>query len=179
MLLATAVSSAPVDSVHRHMEPAMDLPRSPRLRSPLPQGGLSGALALTPQRAAVLLPAAIGGMAIACPDLLAKVLVQLICFIGSLLEPFDMILPAKGLLRTMVTTVQRAKKAYNVKHGLVSIDEQQFFDDEDEAEAVIDDDAENDSVDASASDAAASDDAADADAGDATADASDGGDAED
>merc|ERR1719506_2182787 len=43
-------------------------------------------------------------------------------------------LPEKGLLRAFVTTVKQAKKAYNIKHGLIDIDDQQFFDDEDEDE---------------------------------------------
>ena len=131
LLCLPALSSArpALDAVHSLMEAAIERPRLPHLKLPTRHSGL-GAL-LTPKRAVVLLPAVLGGMAVVCPDVLAGLLVQLICYIGSLFEPFDSVLPEKGLLRTLVTTVQRAKKAYNVKHGLISIDEQQFFDDED------------------------------------------------
>jgi hypothetical protein len=131
LLCLPALSSArpAVDAVHSLMEAAIERPKLPHLKLPTRHSGL-GAL-LTPKRAVVLLPAVLGGMAVVCPDVLAGLLVQFICYIGSLFEPYDSVLPEKGLLRTLVTTVQRAKKAYNVKHGLISIDEQQFFDDED------------------------------------------------
>lgn len=68
--------------------------------------------------------------------MLASLLLQLICYVGSLFEPFDSLLPEHGLLRSLVNTVKDAKRAYNVKHGIPSIDDQQFFDeDEDEDEA--------------------------------------------
>ena len=110
------------------MEAAIERPKLPHLRIPN-RGGLSALL--SPKRAVIVLPAVLGGMAVACPDVLTALLVQLICYLGSLFEPFDSVLPEKGLLRSLVTTVQRAKKAYNVKYGLVTIDEQQFFDEED------------------------------------------------
>lgn len=87
---------------------------------------------LSPKSLPALLPAVLGGMAVACPDVLARILLQLVCYLGSLLEPFDTVLPEKGLMRSLVTTVQRAKKAYNVKHGLVTIEDGQFFDEEDD-----------------------------------------------
>mmetsp|Transcript_39947 Transcript_39947/g.105559 ORF Transcript_39947/g.105559 Transcript_39947/m.105559 type:complete len:190 (+) Transcript_39947:110-679(+) len=141
LLCLPLASAAPsVDAVHSLMEAAIERPKLPRLRIP---GRGIGAL-VTPKNAAVLLPAVLGGMAIAVPDALAGLLVQLICFFGSLFEPFDSVLPERGLLRSMVNTVQRAKKAYNVKHGLVQIDEQQFFDEEDMEDALDDNDAADD-----------------------------------
>jgi hypothetical protein len=130
VLLASCAEAVPIDSVHKLMEPAAPMRRSLRLQKP---PALRSAIG--PASAVVLVPAALGGMAVACPDVLARLLVHMLCYIGSLFEPFDTVLPEKGLLRSLVTTVQQAKKAYNVKHGLVSIDEQQFFDSEDELES--------------------------------------------
>lgn len=144
--LAACASGAPVDSVHSLMEPATVALPVPFVNNPIARkSGLVGAMQLVaaPRRAVVLIPAAVGAMALTCPDLLARLLVQLICFVGSLFEPFDTVLPQTGLMRACVTSVQNAKKAYNVKHGLVQIDDQQFFDDEDEeALAAEDEDAD-------------------------------------
>ena len=140
---ALLVAAAPdaVDSVHRLMEPALSGPRAPRLRRPYPGGSIQGqregvltsiGRLVRPQTALVMLPAGAIALALAAPEVLARLLVQLICFIGSLLEPFEMLLPEKGLVRSLVSTVQAAKKAYNVKHGLVTIDDAQFFDDDDD-----------------------------------------------
>lgn len=108
------------------------MPKKPWVKRPVIDGKPAMRLATSRRSAMVLLPAAVGAMTVACPDVLARLLVQLLCFVGSLFEPFDTVLPQSGLLRACITTVQQAKKAYNVKHGLVQIDEQQFFDDEDE-----------------------------------------------
>merc|ERR1711879_1022658 len=75
------------------------------------------------------LPAVVLGMRIACPTVLFKILMHFLCFIGSLFEPFDSVLPERGLVRFLVTTVQDARKAYNVEHGLASDDDQKFFED--------------------------------------------------
>merc|ERR1719321_2583719 len=71
-------------------------------------------------------------MAVKFPDHLAKVLLELVCYLGSFLEPYEELLPAKGPLRAMVATVKQARKAYNIKNGLIDIDDAQFFDEEDE-----------------------------------------------
>merc|ERR1719321_1150734 len=71
-------------------------------------------------------------MAVKFPDHLAKVLLELVCYLGSFLEPYEELLPSKGPLRAMVTTVKQARKAYNIKNGLIDIDDAQFFDEEDE-----------------------------------------------
>uniref|UniRef100_A0A7S2G2I5 Uncharacterized protein n=1 Tax=Haptolina brevifila TaxID=156173 RepID=A0A7S2G2I5_9EUKA len=138
VLLVASAACAPIDSVHSLMEPAPPMPKKPWVRRPVIDGKPAARLAISPRNAMLLLPAAVGAMSVACPDLLTRLLVQLICFVGSLFEPFDTVLPQSGLLRTCITTVQQAKKAYNVKHGLVQIDEQQFFDEEDE-EALAED----------------------------------------
>ena len=136
-LICSGVIAAPsVDSVHKLMEPAAPRERKPRIHNPIvgkPAGVMAAVqMVASPKRAIMLLPAVMCTMAVASPDLLTRILVQLMCYLGSLFEPLETFLPEKGVLRALVTTVQQAKKAYNVKHGLVSIDEQQFFDDEDE-----------------------------------------------
>ena len=153
LLLLASCAAAPSADKYVHMEPMPPPPRQPRLHNPIaakPAGVLSAVRFVTsPRRAVLVLPMAACVMALACPDVLARMLVQLVCYIGALIEPLEQFLPEKGALRAFVTTVQQAKKAYNVKHGLVSIDEQQFFDDEDEdpppsAEAAASDGDEGD-----------------------------------
>ena len=159
MLLVGLASAAPptVDSAHSLMEPAQPKPRSPRLKSPyggnFGQDGMIISLSrlVTPKRTLMMLPAVCVGMAAVCPDVLARVLMQLICYFGSLFEPFDGLLPQHGLLRTLVNTVKDAKRAYNVKHGIPSIDDAQFFDDDDddddEVQAKDDDSSSSDATD--------------------------------
>merc|ERR1719271_620859 len=105
----------------------------PRLRNPLAKAtGVGGALLAAKGQCPLILTAVAAVMAVKFPDALAQVLLELICYLGSFLEPYESMLPEKGLLRAFVTTVKQAKKAYNIKHGLIDIDDQQFFDDEDE-----------------------------------------------
>ena len=54
---------------------------------------------VTPQRTLIMLPAVWAAMVMLRPDLLARLLLQLICYLGSLFEPFDGLLPQHGLLR--------------------------------------------------------------------------------
>ena len=93
------------------------------------------------------------------PDVLASLLLQLVCYVGSLFEPFDSLLPQHGLLRSLVNTVKDAKRAYNVKHGIPSIDDQQFFDEDDD---------EDEADEASSDVGAAESDEAPADSGEAS-----------
>ena len=144
---AHAMPSKGVDRVHTLMEPAHPVPAAPRLKNPVAPPGL-----LTPQKAVLLLPAAFVGLAVAAPDLLARLLLQLICFFGSLIEPFDPLLPQTGLLRTIVTTVKSAKRAWYIKQGLPDPNDTSFMDD--------DDDDDDDDVDSSAKASAADDDGA-------------------
>ena len=116
-----------VDSVHRLMEPAHPVPKAPRLKSPVSPPGLVTARGLV-----LLMPAALAAMAVGAPDMLARLLLQVICFIGSLIEPLDPLLPQKGLLRTLVTTVKSAKKAWYVKQGLPDPSDTSFMDDDDD-----------------------------------------------
>ena len=160
-LCAAAAAPPSVDSVHGLMERAHPRPRAPRLRNPAgaaaSAAGRAGVLtlvgrAVTPRRALAVLPAALIGMAIACPDLLAQLLLQVVCFVGSLFEPYETFLPEGSLLLSFAKSVKAMKKAYAVKHGLPSIDDQHFFDD--------DDDDEDEAL-AAASDALAAAEAAD------------------
>ena len=52
------------------------------------------------------------------PDVMERVLLHAICFIGSLLALHDSILPKKSFLKFFIRAVQ-AKRDYDVKHGLV------------------------------------------------------------
>ena len=59
---------------------------------------------------------------------------QVLCFLGSLFEPFDTVLPAKHPLRFFVDQVQHARRAFEVKHGLEGLrgGPMNFFDDADD-----------------------------------------------
>ena len=46
-------------------------------------------------------------------------LLHFIFFIGSLFEPYDSLLPKKSFLKFFIRAVQKAKRDYDVKHGLV------------------------------------------------------------
>lgn len=126
-----------VDSVHAHMEPPPPYPKRPFVRHPLGaqlQGsGLIAAAGrlVTRKRLLALLPAAIVTASFTYPGAMERLLLHVICIIGSLFEPFDSVLPKRSPLRFFIKAVQDAKRAYDVKHGLVSIDDQTFFDEED------------------------------------------------
>ena len=66
---------------------------------------------------------------------------QVLCFLGSLFEPFDTVLPAKHPLRFFVDQVQHARRAFEVKHGLEGLRSPMNFFDETDDEV---DDAEED-----------------------------------
>jgi len=58
-----------------------------------------------------------------------------LCFLGSLFEPFDTVLPAKHPLRFFVDQVQHARRAFEVKHGLEGLrTPMSFFDEADDDE---------------------------------------------
>ena len=60
---------------------------------------------------------------------------QVLCFLGSLFEPFDTVLPAKHPLRFFVDQVQHARRAFEVKHGLEGLrTPMSFFDEADDDE---------------------------------------------
>ena len=69
------------------------------------------------------------------------VITQVLCFLGSLFEPFDTVLPAKHPLRFFVDQVQHARRAFEVKHGLEGLRSPMNFFDETDDEV---DDAEED-----------------------------------
>ena len=159
MAALVGVSAHPVDATQM-MEPSHPVPRAPLLKRPYGQVGQL----ITARNALLLTPAALGGMAVVCPDVLARLLLQVLCFFGSLIEPFDSLLPQTDPLRALVTTVKQAYRADTIKHGIPSLDDQQFFEDEDE-----------DEDGAAAASSAASDDNDDDDEGDGTDDGDDDG----
>ena len=116
--LLRSTSAVPaVDHVHSLMEPAQPKPRAPRLKSPY--GGnpadrsalVSLSRLVTPKTTLMVLPAVCVGMAAVCPDVLARLLMHVICFFGSLFEPFDSVLPQHGLLRSLV----RGRRGYPIR----------------------------------------------------------------
>merc|ERR1719272_2606575 len=86
------------------------------------------------------------GLAVAFPEPMARFALHVLCFLGSLFEPFDTVLPAKHPLRFFVDQVQHARRAFEVKHGLEGLrTPMSFFD---EAEDGEDCEGEGDAVDA-------------------------------
>ena len=96
---------------------------------------------------------------------------QVLCFLGSLLEPFDTVLPAKHPLRFLVDQVQHARRAFEVKHGLEGLrTPMSFFDEADDDEGG---DGEDDGDDGDAVDAAEAAEAGEEAQGEATAESAD------
>ena len=96
---------------------------------------------------------------------------QVLCFLGSLFEPFDTVLPAKHPLRFFVDQVQHARRAFEVKHGLEGLrTPMSFFDEADDDEGG---DGEDDGDDGDAVDAAEAAEAGEEAQGEATAESAD------
>ena len=153
-VLAAALARPDVDRVHMHMEPPMPKSKPPRVSGPtaarLAVGGRrSGLSLLAPPALALLLPALAGVLTVQFPDAMRRVLQHAICYFGSFVEPFHMVLPEKHFLQFFVRELQAARKAYDEKHGIVRIDETQFFDDEDEEDDDEDDADDGDEAEAS------------------------------
>ena len=127
VLVALCRRSAAIDAVHKHMEPAMPYPSKPYVRHPLGAQAAVGGTGLlaaagrlvTRRRLLALLPVAVGTAIVTQPTLMERLLLHFICFIGSLFEPYDSILPKKSFLKFFIRAVQKAKRDYDVKHGLV------------------------------------------------------------
>ena len=121
-----------------------------------------------PAKIVLLLPALVGVLTVQFPDAMRRVLQHAICYFGSLIDPWHMVLPEKHFLQFFVRELHAARKAYDEKHGIVRIDETQFFDDEDEEE---DEDEEDGEAEASEeADDEAGDDDGDDDGGDGDGD---------
>eukprot|EP00310_Coccolithus_braarudii_P007591 CAMPEP_0183360454 /NCGR_PEP_ID=MMETSP0164_2-20130417/55229_1 /TAXON_ID=221442 /ORGANISM="Coccolithus pelagicus ssp braarudi, Strain PLY182g" /LENGTH=185 /DNA_ID=CAMNT_0025534817 /DNA_START=85 /DNA_END=642 /DNA_ORIENTATION=- len=134
-LCSCVVASPAVDSAHKYMEPPPSKAKRPVLRNPVTKpsragvGGLVASL-LTTRRSAAFLPAALMALCFVQPKLMSRLLLHAIFCVGSLLEPFETVLPERSIIRSFVQTMQKARRAYEEKHGLAHIGEQQFFDDD-------------------------------------------------
>jgi len=168
LLVVSGSGAVPeVDHVHMQMEPPPPAAHRPKLSNPLGSslparaGGGLGALRLlvSPKRSLALLPAALLAMYMLSPGLLTKLWLHVLCCFGSLIEPFDSVLPPRSVLRPFVTLVQRARRSYEDEHGLTHLREGQFFDDEDSAES------DSESADSKAEDEAEAADTPQASAG--------------
>ncbi|KAL3928653.1 MAG: hypothetical protein SGPRY_002298 [Prymnesium sp.] len=154
LLLLAGVCGA-VDAVHKHMEPAPPVPARPYVKNPL---GLraafqtSGILALATRRETVV-SALIGALIFMPQATRTRLMMHFVYFVGSLLEPYDSLLPKKSFLRVFIMAVQKGKRDYDV-----SMDDQTFFDNEDE---VLSEQKEDDSSEDDDSRATDQDDAAD------------------
>lgn len=111
-LSATVALAAPqTDPVHRLMEPPPPKTQLPRVSSPvvssMKRAGVAGLLGrlLSPGGMLLLLPAALAGLAVVNPELMSRLALHVLCFIGSLFEPFDTVLPPKHPLRFFITQV--------------------------------------------------------------------------
>ena len=172
VLLAAAQPCVAIDPVHSMMEPPPPKLQRPRVSRPV-VGGLqrAGILASLSSPSLLLLPAALMGLAVAFPEPMARFALHVLCFLGSLLEPFDTVLPAKHPLRFLVDQVQHARRAFEVKHGLEGLrTPMSFFDEADDDEGG---DGEDDGDDGDAVDAAEAAEAGEEAQGEATAESAD------
>ena len=171
--LAAASALPDVDRVHSLMEPPMPKSKPPRVSGArMAVDARRAGFMKGPAKIVLLLPALVGVLTVQFPDAMRRVLQHAICYFGSLIDPWHMVLPEKHFLQFFVRELHAARKAYDEKHGIVRIDETQFFDDEDEEE---DEDEDEEDGEAEASEEA-DDEAGDDGAGD---DGDDGADDDD
>ena len=167
--LAAASALPDVDRVHSLMEPPMPKSKPPRVSGArMAVDARRAGFMKGPAKIVLLLPALVGVLTVQFPDAMRRVLQHAICYFGSLIDPWHMVLPEKHFLQFFVRELHAARKAYDEKHGIVRIDETQFFDDEDEEE---DEDEEDGEAEAS--------EEADDEAGDDDGDGDGGGDDDD
>jgi len=125
-----------VDSVHLNMEPPPDRMPRPHLKHPLGRRAVGGGVLTslrsmaTPKRTIAMLPAALMSLCFFKPELFTWLMLHVIFCMGSLFEPFEPVLPKKSIIRSFVQSMLNARRAYEEKHGLAHIGEQQFFDEE-------------------------------------------------
>ena len=133
--LAAATALPDVDRVHSLMEPPMPKSKPPRVSGArMAVDARRAGFMKGPAKIVLLLPALVGVLTVQFPDAMRRVLQHAICYFGSLIDPWHMVLPEKHFLQFFVRELHAARKAYDEKHGIVRIDETQFFDDEDEEE---------------------------------------------
>ena len=114
-----------LDPVHTHMESPPPKVQRPHVRSPFARSVIS------PKRVTALVPAACVGLRFFAPALSTKIFFHLICFLGALFEPFEMVLPKRSLLLGFIHQMRDARNAYDDKHGIPRM-QQQFFEEEEE-----------------------------------------------
>ena len=131
--IAAAAALPDVDRVHSLMEPPMPKSKPPRVSGArMAVDARRAGFMKGPAKIVLLLPALVGVLTVQFPDAMRRVLQHAICYFGSLIDPWHMVLPEKHFLQFFVRELHAARKAYDEKHGIVRIDETQFFDDEDE-----------------------------------------------
>ena len=173
--LAAAAALPDVDRVHSLMEPPMPKSKPPRVSGArMAVDARRAGFMKGPAKIVLLLPALVGVLTVQFPDAMRRVLQHAICYFGSLIDPWHMVLPEKHFLQFFVRELHAARKAYDEKHGIVRIDETQFFDDEDEEDDEEDDADDGDEAEASEE---ADDEAGDDDGDDGGADDGDDDDA--
>ena len=142
-LVAAATALPDVDRVHSLMEPPMPKSKPPRVSGArMAVDARRAGFMKGPAKIVLLLPALVGVLTVQFPDAMRRVLQHAICYFGSLIDPWHMVLPEKHFLQFFVRELHAARKAYDEKHGIVRIDETQFFDDEDEEEDEDEEDGE-------------------------------------
>ena len=162
--LAAASALPDVDRVHSLMEPPMPKSKPPRVSGArVAVDARRAGFMKGPAKIVLLLPALVGVLTVQFPDAMRRVLQHAICYFGSLIDPWHMVLPEKHFLQFFVRELHAARKAYDEKHGIVRIDETQFFDDEDEEE---DEDEDEEDGEAEASEEADDEAGGDDDDGD-------------
>ena len=163
-LVAAATALPDVDRVHSLMEPPMPKSKPPRVSGArMAVDARRAGFMKGPAKIVLLLPALVGVLTVQFPDAMRRVLQHAICYFGSLIDPWHMVLPEKHFLQFFVRELHAARKAYDEKHGIVRIDETQFFDDEDEEE---DEDEDEEDGEAEASEEADDEAGGDDDDGD-------------
>jgi hypothetical protein len=125
-ILAMPGTQPSIDSAHALMEPPPEHQPRPYVRPPagsavaavLGSGMYRKLVALSRPRSALTLVAAVLLLTcLASPSTASALLLHIICFIGSLVEPFDSVLPNKFFLRPFIAQVSRVPERANARQS--------------------------------------------------------------
>ena len=121
--LAAASALPEVDRVHSLMEPPMPKSKPPRVSGArMAVDARRAGFMKGPAKIVLLLPALVGVLTVQFPDAMRRVLQHAICYFGSLIDPWHMVLPEKHFLQFFKTTpVRQLPLHLSVQHHPVDV----------------------------------------------------------
>ena len=119
VILCAGCTAAAPDAVHAHMEAAPPKKILPHVRTAVKSSALGGPLGILPPNL-ILGLLALGSCFLLNPAAASSLTLHAICFIGSLVEPLESLLPKRSILRAFIYQVKKSRRAFEVKHGIPS-----------------------------------------------------------